>query len=105
MKHLLNSLYVNNEEGYALLEGENIVIKQGEEILGRFPLHILQEIHLFTYAGASPALIGKCVEMGIEFVFYTPNGKFLARAIGRSKGNVLLRRQQYRYADDLEKAV
>ena len=104
MKHLLNTLYVNNEDGYALLEGENIVIKKDETILGRFPLHILQEIHLFTYAGASPALMGKCAEKGIELIFYTPNGKFLARVVGKSKGNVLLRRQQYRLADDEEKS-
>ena len=44
MKHLLNTLFVNNEEGYALLDGDNIVIKQNDAILGRFPLHILQEI-------------------------------------------------------------
>lgn len=100
MKHLLNTLFVNNEEGYAVLDGENIVIKQSDAILGRFPLHILQEIYLFTYAGASPALIGKCAELGINLVFFSPQGKFLARTVGRSRGNVLLRRKQYRLADD-----
>ena len=104
MKHLLNTLYVNNEGGYALLEGENIVIKKDDQVLGRFPLHILQEIHLFTYAGASPALMGKCANMGIELTFYTPDGRFLARTTGRNRGNVLLRRQQYRWADSQEQS-
>ena len=100
MKHLLNTLYVTTEDAYASLDGENVVVKKKEHELGRYPLHILQGIYLFTYAGASPKLIGKCVEDGIDLVLFTPQGKFLARATGRSHGNVLLRRQQYRYADD-----
>jgi CRISPR-associated protein Cas1 len=91
---------VNTEDAYATLDGENIVIKQGENTIGRFPLHILESVYLFTYAGASPALMGKCADMGIDLVFCTPRGKFLARTSGTSRGNVLLRRKQYRCADD-----
>ena len=60
MKHLLNTLFVTLEDAYAALDGENIVIRQGEREAGRFPLHILESIYLFSYAGASPALMGKC---------------------------------------------
>ncbi len=100
MRHLLNTLFVTIEDAYAVLDGENVVIKQGDRIAGRFPLHILEGIYLFTYAGASPALMGKCAENNINLVFCTPRGKFLARASGRSQGNVLLRRSQYRAADE-----
>lgn len=103
MKHLLNSLFVNNELAYATLDGENIVLKQGDILLGRFPLHILQSVFLFTYSGASPALMGKCAELGIELSFFSPSGRFLARSIGKSRGNVLLRREQYRIADNEER--
>lgn len=101
MRKLLNTLFVNVENAYASLDGENIVIKQDEKILGRFPLHILEGVYLFTYSGASPALMGKCAEKGVDLVFLTPRGRFLARVSGKSRGNVLLRRTQYRMADDL----
>ena len=100
MRRLLNTLFVTTEDAYATVEGENIVIKQGEQTLGRFPLHILESVYLFTYSGASPALMGKCARMGIDLVFCTPRGRFLCRTCGESRGNVLLRRAQYRAADD-----
>ncbi len=100
MRKLLNTLFVTKEDAYAALDGENVVIRQGEEMIGRFPLHILEGIYLFTYPGASPALMGKCAESGIDLVFFSPRGRFLARTTGQSRGNVLLRRTQYRAADD-----
>ena len=100
MRKLLNTLFVNTEDAYAALDGENVVIRKGDEVAGRFPLHILEGIYLFSYAGASPALMGKCAEMNINLVFLSPRGRFLARVSGRSQGNVLLRRTQYRTADD-----
>ena len=100
MRKLLNTLFVNTDNAYATLDGENVVISQDREEIGRFPLHILEDIYLFSYAGASPALMGKCVQNGINLVFLTPTGKFQARVCGESTGNVLLRRTQYRVADD-----
>ncbi len=100
MRKLLNVLYVTTEDAYASLDGENIVLSQGKTILGRFPLHILEGIYLFTYAGASPRLIAKCCDTDIDLVQCSPAGKFLARPCGRTRGNVLLRREQYRIADD-----
>lgn len=104
MKHLLNTLFVNTDDAYLSLDGENVVVKQGSEKLGRYPLHILEGIYSFSYAGASPALMGKCVQMGINLAFMTPRGRFLARVCGESQGNVLLRRAQYRIADDKAKS-
>ena len=104
MRKLLNTLFVTREKAYASLDGENIVLSEEKEEIGRFPLHILEGIYLFTYGGASPALMGKCVKKGINLVFLSPRGKFLARATGVSKGNVLLRREQYRIADDSDKS-
>ena len=100
MKHLLNTLYVTSEDVYLALDGENVVAKREGDILARYPLHTLQNIISFSYAGASPALMGECAERGIGLNFCTPRGRFLARTDGASIGNVLLRRQQYRIADD-----
>lgn len=100
MKQLLNTLFVTSEDVYLSLDGENIVVNRDKEIVARFPLHTLQNIVSFSYSGASPALMGKCAEKGIGLVFCTPRGKFLARVTGNEHGNVLLRRMQYRVADD-----
>ncbi len=102
MRRLLNTLFVTSEDSYLALENENVVVWGGEERRGQFPLIMLEEIVSFSYRGASPALMGECVKRGIQLSFMTPNGRFLARASGANNGNVLLRRQQYRLADDLE---
>lgn len=100
MKQLLNTLFVTSEDVYMALDGENVVAKRGDDIVARYPLHTLQEIITFSYAGASPALMGACADKRIGLAFCTPRGRFLARVSGENNGNVLLRRKQYREADD-----
>lgn len=100
MKKLQNTLFVTSENGYLSLDGENIVISRDRVEAARFPLHTLSEIFSFSYAGASPALMGACAKRNIGLAFCTPRGRFLCRVNGESSGNVLLRREQYRVADD-----
>lgn len=69
MRKLLNTLYVMTDSCYLTLDGENIVIQDGEKTLGRFPLHTLENIICFTYKGASPALMGACAERNIGLSF------------------------------------
>jgi len=100
MKKLLNTLYITSFERYLSLDGENVVISADKTEIGRVPLHNLERIMIFGASGASPALMGKCVAESRELVFMSRNGKFLARVEGEVNGNVLLRRKQYRTADD-----
>lgn len=100
MRHLLNTLFVTSEDVYLSLDGENVVANRAGETVARYPLHTLQSIVSFSYAGASPALMGKCVQQEIGLAFCSPRGRFLARVSGQMHGNVLLRRMQYRAADD-----
>lgn len=105
MRKLLNTLYVMTESCYLTLEGENIVILNGGNTLGRFPLHTLENIVFFTYKGASPALMGACAERNIGISFFSPRGAFLARAVGKEYGNVLLRKEQYRISDQEDRSI
>ena len=111
MKKMLNTLYVTTETAYLSLDGENVVVRaddpeSGESReLGRTPLHLLDGIVTFSYVGASPALLGKCAEYGKDVTFLTPSGKFLCRTVGKVHGNVLLRREQFRWADSPEKSL
>ncbi|WP_340002194.1 type I-C CRISPR-associated endonuclease Cas1c [Oceanobacillus sp. FSL K6-0127] len=100
MKKLLNTLFVTQTDVYLSLDGDNIVLLKEQEQLGRLPLHNLESIVSFGYTGASPALMGYCAERNISIAFLTKNGRFLARVIGQSRGNVTLRKKQYRLSDD-----
>lgn len=105
MRKLLNTLYVMTESAYLTLDGENIVISDGEKTLGRFPLHTLENIISFTYKGASPALMGACGERNIGMSFFSPRGAFWARVMGMEYGNVLLRKEQYRISDNDDRRI
>lgn len=100
MRKLLNTLFVLTESSYLSLDGENVLVSQDRTEIARFPLHTLEGILCFSYAGASPALMGACAQRDVDLAFFTPRGRFLARAVGETKGNVLLRQQQFRAADD-----
>lgn len=95
MKKLLNTLYVTSESSYLALDGENIVVLEDTAEVGRLPLHNLEGIVSFGYRGTSPALMGACAERNISLCYMTPQGKFLARVSGKTRGNVVLRQQQY----------
>ncbi len=105
MKKLLNTLYVTSPGRYLSLDGENIVVTEKNEEIARLPLHNLEGVVTFGYTGASPALMGACAERDISLSFLTPSGRFLARVSGRQRGNILLRRKQYRIADSPDESV
>lgn len=105
MKKLLNTLYVTSEKSYMSLDGENVVIYEDDNEIGRVPLHNLDGIVSFGYRGTSPALMGKCMEKNIPLCYLSPQGKFLAHVIGEVKGNVILRKQQYKSSQDEQQSL
>jgi CRISPR-associated protein Cas1 len=105
MKKLLNTLYITRPDCYLHKERETVVIKQGDARLAQFPMLALQNILCFGQVGVSPALMAACLEANVGLSFFTEFGKFQAQVMGMPKGNVLLRRTQYRWADDEDKAV
>ena len=100
MKKLLNTLYITSEMKYLSLDGGNVVIKEDNCEVGRMPLHNLDMIVTFSRLGASPALLGKCAQENIAIVFLNPNGSFLAKVEGKTRGNVLLRKKQYQVSEN-----
>ncbi|MDD4503403.1 MAG: type I-C CRISPR-associated endonuclease Cas1c [Clostridiaceae bacterium] len=104
MRKLLNTLYVISPNTYLSLDGENIVILKDETEVSRIPLHNLEGIVAFGYTGASPALMGACAKRNIALSFMKQSGKFLARVVGEVRGNVTLRKTQYRLSDNAEES-
>ncbi len=100
MKKLLNTLFVTTQGAYLLKEGETVAVKIDGEISLHIPVHTLGGIVCFGQVSCSPFLMGFCAENGVSISFLTENGGFLAKVQGPVSGNVLLRREQYRRADD-----
>lgn len=100
MKRHLNTLYVTSQKAYLAKEGECIVVRVEGETRGKVPALALDGIVCFGQVSYSPFLLAHCAENGIAISHLTETGRFLARIHGETSGNVLLRREQYRWADD-----
>ena len=105
MRKLRGTLYITTPDKYLFLDGENIVMRAKDDTEIRLPLHNIEDIVVFGGRGVSPALMNKCTEDGIGLTFMSRSGKFLARAEGAVSGNVYLRREQYRIADNEERSL
>ena len=101
MKKHLNTLFVTLEGCWLSKDGDTVKVNAEGTCLLRVPLHNLEGIVTLGWdIGVSPYLMGACAERGITLSFCNPYGKFLAGVQGFMKGNILLRREQYRWADD-----
>src|ERR1039457_641463 len=105
MKQLLNTLYVTTQGAYLARDGETVAVRVEHEVKLRVPIHTLTSIVCFGNVSCSPFLMGLCGESGVGLSFLTEHGRFLARVQGPVSGNVLLRREQYRWADREERAA
>ncbi|NWG03436.1 MAG: type I-C CRISPR-associated endonuclease Cas1 [Syntrophaceae bacterium] len=102
MKKHLNTLFVTTQGAYLSKEGETVVVKVDGEIQLRVPVHTIGGIVCFGNVSCSPYLMGFCAENDVAISFLSEHGRFLAKVQGPVSGNVLLRREQYRRADDLK---
>jgi len=102
VRKLLNTLYVSSQGSYIHKEGETIVVEREQQKLLQLPVHTIGGIVCFGNVLCSPFLLGFCAEHDIAVSFLSEYGNFLAAVRGPTSGNVLLRRQQYRMADDAE---
>lgn len=101
MKKHLNTLFVTTQGAYLSKEGETVVVNIEREVKLRVPVHTIGGIVCFGNVMCSPFLMGFCAENDVAVSFLTEHGRFLARVQGPVSGNVLLRREQYRRADDM----
>ncbi|MBW1833299.1 MAG: type I-C CRISPR-associated endonuclease Cas1 [Deltaproteobacteria bacterium] len=101
MKKHLNTLFVTTQGAYLAKEGESVIVRVEKQTRLRIPVHTLGGIVCFGNVGCSPFLMGFCAERDVAISFLSEYGRFLARVQGPVSGNVLLRREQYRKADDM----
>jgi CRISPR-associated protein Cas1 len=100
MRKLLNTLYVTTPEAYLSKDGLNVVVSVDKEELFRIPIMNVESIVTFGYMGASPGMMKLCMDNNVALSFMTPQGRFICRIQGPTKGNVLLRKKQYSLSED-----
>src|SRR5271165_5785098 len=100
MRKLLNTLFVTSEGTYLSREGETLVASRDGEVSLRLPVHTIDGIVILVRSTLSTPLMGFCADHGVQITCLSEHGEFYARVQGPVRGNVLLRRQQYRAADD-----
>ncbi|MCL4109322.1 UNVERIFIED_CONTAM: hypothetical protein GTU68_038951 [Idotea baltica] len=105
MKQHLNTLFVTTQGAYLRKDGQTVAVRIEKETKLRVPLHNLDGIVGFGRVSMSPALMGACADAGVSVSFMKENGRFLAAVNGFTSGNVLLRREQYRVADDEQRSL
>ncbi|MFA4987308.1 MAG: type I-C CRISPR-associated endonuclease Cas1c [Candidatus Brocadiia bacterium] len=105
MRKLLNTLFVTTQGSYLSKDGETILVRVENETRLQVPVHTIGGIVCLGNIMCSPPLMALCAEHGVLLSFLSENGRFLARVQGSVSGNVLLRREQYRRADDEGKSA
>lgn len=105
MKKIRNTLYVLSQGSYLSKNGECVQIRAEDGRKRKLPVHVLDGIVCFGNVLCSPFLLGHCAEKGLAVSFLTERGRFLAGVRGPQNGNILLRKTQYRLADDSDKSA
>lgn len=100
MRKLLNTLFVTTPEAYLSKDGLNVVVSVDKEERFRIPVMNVESIVTFGYMGVSPGLMKLCTDNNVALVFMTPQGRFIGRIQGATRGNVLLRKEQYSLSED-----
>lgn len=102
MKQLLNTLFVQTQGTYLRLDHETIKLEVEGAPAAQIPLQHLGGIAVFGNVLLSPFLLHRCAEDGRSVVWFGRGGKFKARMVGPTSGNVLLRQAQYEALGDPE---
>jgi CRISPR-associated protein Cas1 len=117
-KVFLNTLFVGTQDAYIHLENDQVFVlgpraetTGDDEGTGKrpkllaVPLHHLGSIVLFGRVSASFPLMARCADDGRCLTLMTEYGRFRARVQGKTSGNVLLRKAQYDYCTDPDRAL
>jgi CRISPR-associated protein Cas1 len=100
-----NVLYVMTQGAYVHRDHLVLQVKVDGEVKLGVPLHNLQALTLFGNVMVSPGALNLCAEAGVSVTFLSETGRLMARVDAPVSGNVLLRREQFRQADDPAKCL
>ena len=89
-RELLNTLYVTTQGAYVHADHETLRVEAGDETILRVPVHHLGSVVCFGRVSVSPEAMARCAADQRDLVFLSRGGRFRAKVIGPTSGNVLL---------------
>lgn len=105
MHQILNTLYVMTQGAYLHLDHETLKVEVEGKTQLQVPVHHLGAVVCFGNIMVSPGAIHRCAEDGRSLVLLDSNGRFKARIVGPTSGNVLLRQAQHRALESREQTL
>lgn len=101
----LNTLYVFTPGAYLHRDHQTVKIMVEKETKLAIPIHHLDSIAVFGPIMVTPGLMELCVKEGVSLTFLSDSGRLIARVDAPRSGNVLLRREQFRRADQPDACI
>jgi CRISPR-associated protein Cas1 len=92
---LLNTLYITTQGAYVHVDHETLKVEVEGQTQLQVPVHHLGAVVCFGRVMVSPAAIARSARDGRDLLFLEESGRFQARVVGRTTGNVLLRLAQH----------
>ena len=105
MHQILNTLYVMTQGAYLHLDHETLKVEVDGKTQLQVPVHHLGAVACFGNVLVSPFAMHRCAEDGRSLVLLDSNGRFKARLVGPTSGNVLLRQAQHRALESREQTL
>lgn len=99
-----NTLFLTTPGLYINRDGLTLCVEQDRELKLAIPIHHLQSVCIFGPMTFTPQALQLCFENDVGVNYFSENGFFLGRWEGVANTSVLLRRSQYRMADDAVKS-
>ncbi|MCC6381680.1 MAG: type I-C CRISPR-associated endonuclease Cas1 [Dehalococcoidia bacterium] len=100
-----NTLFATSEGALLRTRNFSLQLVVDGRVAVQVPLHHLHSVAVFGNATVTSAALARCAEAGISVTFLDAGGRLRARVDAPQGGNVLLRREQYRLADDEKRAL
>lgn len=95
-----NTLYLTTSGNYISRDHLTLRIEADKQLKLVIPIHHIESICSFGLNTISPAALQLCWENGVSVNFFTENGYLQGRWEGVANKSVILRRIQFRLADD-----
>ncbi|MDY7011546.1 MAG: CRISPR-associated endonuclease Cas1, partial [Planctomycetota bacterium] len=95
----LNTLFVMSQGAFVHRDGMTVKVDIEKETRLAVPIHTLESVAVFGNVMVSPGMLNLCAESGVAVSFFKSSGRLIARVDAPTSGNVLLRREQFRWAD------
>ena len=87
------------------VDHQTLKVEVGDETRLRVPLHHLGSVVCFGRVSVSPEAMAQCAEDQRDLVFLSRGGRFRAKVVGPTSGNVLLRLAQHHAHEDPARSV